>query len=295
MTKLYVPSSLCEKMMTWVNVAKGEVCGIGRVSVEKGDFYLQDVWLLEQTASPAEAEFSAEGLAELLVELAESGDDLKGLYFWWHSHVNMTASFSGIDYQTMSEWQGPYVLAFVINKSMEQECILYVKDPIPTKTVVETCIQWGVGENREELEKEFKEKVTEKVTTVVRYLPTKYTGNRGNNGKTKDRYHYGGYNDYYGYDYDYYDIQAETSKYNLDADELDDVTTVCIFCPKFCDDKEFENCFYILEAKERGVEYAINLMENEYVVDSDTLPEKVENNKYCVELFEKHKVFDQEK
>lgn len=243
MTTLYIPANLYEKMMVWVDYADGEVCGIGRVEAEKNNFCLKDVWLLEQKVGPAEAEFSAEGLAKLLVELAEAGDDLHGLYFWWHSHVNMTAKFSSIDDKTMAEWQGPYVLAYVINKKQESSCMLYSREPIPITLKVDTQIIWTHSADREALIKEFDEKVTEVATpTITRRPGYAPTFDKAKGGSSKKSYYF--------------------------EDDEDTEGALCDWCGCRCKPEEKDKCSFILKLRAGQPDEAVEDMLEEADMDA---------------------------
>lgn len=261
MHELLIPPLVFEKLVVWVSKAEGEVSGIGKICVTKThDFLLEDVWLLEQEATHADCEFSAESVAKFLIDYVDKGHKVEGLYFWWHSHGNMHTFWSGTDRATMKDWPGDYVLAFVMNKKLEQKCLLYNKNPVPMEQEITPKILWGEPVNKEALEQEFTEKVKELATPIIvsKYpeMPTGYnwaqtygqqrsnfdkTNKKSSTQKTNSPVKYG----YFDEDEDGYIYIAD------DEDEL------CRFCGALCSISQRNQCVFIQQLRDGDFDGAI--------------------------------------
>jgi hypothetical protein len=165
----------------------------------------------------------------------------------------MTAKFSSIDDETMSEWQGPYVLAFVVNKRQESSCILYNKEPVPVTLEVPTKIIWDSAVNKAALIKEFDEKVTEVATPTILQFP-----GYGN-------YHNTGYSEYYNAGYkkskqqDVPNYLHPKKSFYFEDDE-DTEESLCDWCGCKCTPDEKNNCMFILKLRAGHVDEAVEDM-----------------------------------
>jgi len=109
------------KIHEWVKIAPGEISGLGSVTRESEDvFYVDDVYLLEQECDASETELKEEPLAKFLSEWDASGKDVADLRFWWHSHANMAAFWSGQDDRCVENCKNSaFWVSMVINKKNE--------------------------------------------------------------------------------------------------------------------------------------------------------------------------------
>lgn len=108
-----------------------EVSGIGIVEVINGQLVVTRQFLLEQEVGPAHTDLDAAAIAKIEFSLLQQGIDAM-LCFWWHSHVNMGAFWSGQDLTTIKEMgQKGLCLATVYNKKGESKsAIAYKTDSI---------------------------------------------------------------------------------------------------------------------------------------------------------------------
>lgn len=178
--KLYIPRTVYQQIMHWVNQEDLEVSGMGKVHyVADGNyFYVSKVYLLEQEVGSAHTDIDAVALGKLEYQTMKQDGDLN---FWWHSHVKMGVFWSGTDTNTIKTMGGNgYCVATVFNQlnamrtavcykaktdfgetlHFMDECETIVYDPEPS---AETKAQWTA---------QYKELVKRKVYTPA---PTDYS------------------------------------------------------------------------------------------------------------------------
>lgn len=115
-----------QRIITWVDAANIEVCGLGRIIhlPDEARYHVATTYLPEQISSASETEATALGIAQVDYE---SRHDPGNLNFRWHSHVNMAAFWSATDIEcirsTGAEW---FTLHLVINKKREYRAALYL-------------------------------------------------------------------------------------------------------------------------------------------------------------------------
>jgi len=166
-----------QKLQAYTSVAKGEIGGLGRVSIDekKGELTITEVFLIEQEASTAECELSAEGVAQLYSDLITEGKDVDDIMLWWHSHGDMKSFFSKTDDETMNEWPGHWIVGLVINKKDELEARLQIQKPLKMYMELDIAINYPRVVDDELVKAEVEAKV--KHTTYVpskSNLPTTY-------------------------------------------------------------------------------------------------------------------------
>ncbi len=123
--RVLIDFKVYQKIMHWVNKAQGEVSGLGKVIIDKGDYRVVDAILVEQQNTGASTELEPASVAKAMYEMRETPGHLN---FWWHSHVNMAVFWSGTDIDTIREiGQHGFVVATVFNKKNETRSALYVK------------------------------------------------------------------------------------------------------------------------------------------------------------------------
>jgi len=103
---VYISPDAYKRMCLYVELAPKEVGWLGTISKRaNGDFFIEEVFLVEQEVTSVETELSVEGSEKLVLELLEGGDPgldkANKLHFWGHSHVRMGTSPSGTDESTM--------------------------------------------------------------------------------------------------------------------------------------------------------------------------------------------------
>ena len=86
-----------QRIRHWVDLARGEVSGLGTVVVHDDGLLIDEVYLLEQECTGSHTELDDEAIAALLVELDAQGVDTGTVRFWWHSHGTMQSFWSTTD------------------------------------------------------------------------------------------------------------------------------------------------------------------------------------------------------
>ncbi len=101
-----------------------EIGGFGYVTMnDAGNFYVDEIFLVEQDVSPAAVDFADAGLA-YAIDKAATDNRLNDLKFCWHSHVNMGAFWSSTDDEMIANMNNgltPYLVSLVQNKKGEHE------------------------------------------------------------------------------------------------------------------------------------------------------------------------------
>jgi len=118
-----------QKVFHWIEKSPVEVSGLGKVVFDDktGVFNVIDAYLVEQENGPAETEMKADAIAKLM---AETFREPGRLCWWWHSHVNMPAFWSGTDHATIRDLGGAgWVIATVFNKKREYRSAYYQAAP----------------------------------------------------------------------------------------------------------------------------------------------------------------------
>jgi hypothetical protein len=155
-----------EKINHWVELADGEVSGLGYVDPvcdEDGiieAFEIDDVFLLDQVSTKSNTELDPQAVAEFLVEADEDGHADR-VHLWWHSHGEMDVFWSSTDEACIEGMGGePYLVSLVVNKAGERRARLDVFRPVRvTLDRLETSVTLPSLGLREQCEREFDEKV----------------------------------------------------------------------------------------------------------------------------------------
>lgn len=168
--KIVLPYDIHRKIMFYVNNCDKEIGGMGRIKFDKNksEYRVTSVYLPKQEVGSAHTDLDADSVAQC--EINSINDE--GWYnFWWHSHVNMQAFWSGTDNATIKEMgkQGLCV-AVVFNKRKECRGAVYARsneDHIPDFFNDNVSVEW-VDEpllNSDILLQEIKDNVREKTWT----------------------------------------------------------------------------------------------------------------------------------
>lgn len=111
-----------DKINYWVQKSEVEISGFGLVKYDKPSltFIVTDAFLLEQTCGAAHTDIEAQSLSKLMFKTKDAEN--QRLKLWWHSHVNMSAFWSGTDIATIKELGGQgWITATVFNKKGENK------------------------------------------------------------------------------------------------------------------------------------------------------------------------------
>ncbi len=120
-----IPFKIHEQIDFYVQKSTVEVSGLGKVIVTPSGYKVTEVILLTQENTATHTEINPAATTKAMFELRNSPG---GLYFWWHSHVNMEVFWSGTDKATIEEiGQNGLCVAVVFNKKKEMRGACYLK------------------------------------------------------------------------------------------------------------------------------------------------------------------------
>jgi len=137
--KIQIDNLAYQKVMYWMRrSAPNEVSGFGVVEVIRGEtmedftLFVKDAFLLPQKNAAASSDIDAEGLAKLEYRVFQDYGRDAELRWWWHSHVTMSAFWSGIDKRTLEKLshQG-WMSATVFNLDEEQRSCVVSQGELP--------------------------------------------------------------------------------------------------------------------------------------------------------------------
>lgn len=214
-TTLWLPPDILSELMFYVWSVKDEVGGLGLLSFDEkeNDIFVQELYLIEQTVHSTETDVLAKGIDQLYQDLIAKGEDDKVQFinFWWHSHVDMGASFSSIDDECMRTWPGKYLVSLVINKRSEMKAMLMTRTPVLICGDIDVKVNWLDVYDRDVLEADIEAKVkTKPKSTAVVYS--------GGNGKEIQNNGFNIYEQRFGWD-SYNNNNEKTSVHDLTEDE----------------------------------------------------------------------------
>ena len=145
-----------------------EISGFGKVEKLDGNLVVTDVKIFPQVVTAAHTEMDAKSLAKFWDSLTVAGEDIGKWKLWWHSHVNMWASFSGTDDNTIAEFDSEmpeenWMLSMVTNKKGE----LYTQVDVfaPIRCVIKK-VPWSVEYSDQKFEIDVSQEIKDKVTIV---------------------------------------------------------------------------------------------------------------------------------
>jgi hypothetical protein len=92
-----------QKLKHWVEMATGEVSGLGTVSEVKDkagnvvQYIIDNIFLLKQRCSSADTVLDDASVGEFLYQMQQKGEDLSCIKLWWHSHGDLNTFWSTTD------------------------------------------------------------------------------------------------------------------------------------------------------------------------------------------------------
>jgi hypothetical protein len=114
---VFLEPAVNEMINHWIDMAEGEVSGLGLVDLVPGGFLVKEVFLPDQACTPASSTIEPEAVAKLLLDLDQAGYEPSKLRFWFHSHADMDVFWSSQDTTTMMLMENrEYVISMVGNK-----------------------------------------------------------------------------------------------------------------------------------------------------------------------------------
>lgn len=140
-----IPLLMWQKMMAYVTACPVEINGFGLVSfVDPRTIVVEDVFILDQTATVASVETDPAAIARHMYEMQQAGGDPGKIKLQWHSHVTMPTFFSQTDWENIEDWPGDWLLSLVLNQSGESACRLDFLRPIRAGYEIEPVIDAGL-------------------------------------------------------------------------------------------------------------------------------------------------------
>ena len=120
-----------QRIRHWVDLARGEVSGLGTVVPHNDGLLIEEVYLLKQRCTGSHTELDDEAVAALLVELDAKGVDTGTVRFWWHSHGDLSAFWSGTDDSCIEGLANDnYMVSLVANKRRQDRVRIDQYTPI---------------------------------------------------------------------------------------------------------------------------------------------------------------------
>lgn len=125
--EVVIKEEVYDKLFKFVNDAKGEVSGFGKVSKTGNKFCIEDIFCPEQRNTGASTIINSKYISRMMIEMAKRGLDSENWRLWWHSHADMQVFFSGIDLDTIDNFvqfgkKDFYMISMVVNKREQVLC-----------------------------------------------------------------------------------------------------------------------------------------------------------------------------
>lgn len=165
MSTIYFTLEAMAKLKACVDLADGEVSGLGKVEQLGKDFLVSEVVLIEQESSWGSTVLDDEALAGFLKELISKGDDPSLWRLWWHSHGWNKPFYSKEDEKTCKRFDNEWMLSIVTSK--RGECIGRIDVYRPIHLCQELPVRVYLHLPEEELAK-LKKELREKVRKPAR-------------------------------------------------------------------------------------------------------------------------------
>lgn len=123
--KIAIPHEVYEQIQFYVDKSDIECSGLGKVVITPEGYRVTEVTLLKQENTATHTEIDAGAVTKAMYDLRNSEG---GIYFWWHSHVNMGVFWSGTDKATIEEiGVNGLCVAVVFNKKREMRGAVWLK------------------------------------------------------------------------------------------------------------------------------------------------------------------------
>jgi len=165
-----------DKINLYIKHCDKEISGLGIGSLDKNEnkIVVKDVRIWEQECTSAWTEVKDnEEFLKLVNELTKEKVPMQDMCIWWHSHADMSATFSGKDKETICNWLNNNFMAAVVgNKSGDFDAMIAMKKPF--KHLIENIEVKVEPEYYDEkmikaVQKDIKDKVKEKEYDYKKY------------------------------------------------------------------------------------------------------------------------------
>ncbi len=131
---VFITQEAKERLDAYVAVAKGEIAGLGEVSlVSPNTFLIQKVYILTQKTTYSDAELDPGVLMDFVQEWMTEGKDLSKIKLQWHSHAAMGTFWSKTDadnIETFDNGTNDWMLSVEANKQRDYVVRLDIFHPL---------------------------------------------------------------------------------------------------------------------------------------------------------------------
>jgi hypothetical protein len=128
---LYFRRNAWNKILAYTDNCDCEIGGMGQLTSNGVDFFVEDVEIYKQRVTPGTVDLSAETLALWQVEKIKAKQSLSRYTLFWHSHAKMGVFFSQTDKDTINgSTEFPYLVSLVINHKHETTARLDIFKPV---------------------------------------------------------------------------------------------------------------------------------------------------------------------
>lgn len=126
---IFIASRAFHRLKLLLRLCPAEIAGLGYVTPHPGGFLIQDVFVLPQRVTEADAELDAESIFGFLTSFVADGGDPSSLQLWWHSHVDGEVYWSETDLETIERFPGNRMISVVGNRKGALLCRLDLFSP----------------------------------------------------------------------------------------------------------------------------------------------------------------------
>ena len=163
--KILLPVEVYLKLKYYTLLSKGEISGLGRISLKgKDNIIVDDVYIFKQENSAGSTDLDKKSVALFLEQEYKSGNNINNIKLWWHSHADMTIFWSGTDISTIESLgeTSDFIVSIITNKQLEIKGQIDVFKPF-RNTLEDIPVEIGIEDKNLKLQiaKEIKEKVNE--------------------------------------------------------------------------------------------------------------------------------------
>lgn len=128
--KVYISVVARKKLDSYIDICRGEVSALGKVSKINGDLLVEDVFLFNQEVSSASTDLSVDDLSKFTFEYIKMGKSPEDIKLWWHSHADLDVGWSSIDNANIESIGNEWMLSIVSNRFGEHRARLDIYEPI---------------------------------------------------------------------------------------------------------------------------------------------------------------------
>ena len=102
------------KLKYFVELAEGEISGVGKSRFEGENIIMEDVIIFKQECSSARTILDDEAQAKFMYEMIKADEVVEDWNIWWHSHASMAVFWSATDDATVKAHSGQdYLISLV--------------------------------------------------------------------------------------------------------------------------------------------------------------------------------------